>query len=71
MQRHKTSKPGTLPHEKVKIKVTEELTLFDEFEPEKGKVYEAERYNGPGAIGYVIEVNGHRVNIRWNECEEV
>lgn len=70
-QRYKTNKPGTLSHETVKIRVIEDLALFDEFEPEKGKIYDAERYNGPGAIGYVIEVNGHRVNIRWNECEEM
>lgn len=54
--------------------MTKELELFPEFRPERGETYPAERYAGQGGVkraGYVICVNGHRVNIRADECVEV
>ena len=65
---------GGLPHENVRIRMTKELELFPEFRPERGETYPAERYAGQGGVkraGYVICVNGHRVNIRADECVEV
>ena len=50
------------------------IDLFPEFRPEVGALYRAERYAGYAGIkqiGYVIQVNGHRVNIRESECVEV
>lgn len=58
----------------VKICVPRPLGLKPEFEPERWKVYDAERYNSmdaQGKHGYVINVNGHRINVRENECVEV
>lgn len=65
---------GGLPHKNVRIRMTKELELFPEFRPECGETYPAERYAGQGGIrrpGYVICVNGHRINIRADECVEV
>lgn len=65
---------GTLPYDDVKIRVTKDLDLFPDYRPKVGDVYKAERYQGQNlskVIGYVIAVNGHRVNIRQNECVEV
>ena len=65
---------GTLPYDDVKIRVTKDLDLFPDYRPRVGDVYKAERYQGQNLsklIGYVIAVNGHRVNIRQNECVEV
>ena len=49
------------------------LDLFPDFVPEVGRVYDAEKYKDAhySMPGYVIVVNGHRVNVRYNECEEV
>ena len=63
--------PGSLPHKDAMIRITADIDLYRDFKPQKGKIYKAERYDGPGMMGYVITVNGHRVNIRWDECEEV
>lgn len=65
---------GNLPYELVNIQLKSEINLFPEFRPVVGKTYRAERYKGQGdvrQVGYVIDVNGHRVNIRQNECVEV
>lgn len=65
---------GTLPHDDVNVRITADLDLFPGYRPNVGSVYKAERYQGQGGsklIGYVIAVNGHRVNIRQNECVEV
>lgn len=68
-------KRGKLPYDIVKIRVTKTLEeLFQVFRPDVGREYQAEKYKGQGAVksvGYVIDVNGHRVNIRQNECVEV
>lgn len=69
-----TKKPGALPHTDCDIQIAKEIDLFPEFRPEVGAKYRAERYAGYAGIkqiGYVIQVNGHRVNIRENECVEV
>lgn len=58
----------------VDIRVTEPLDVFPEYRPTVGRRYRAERYQGYAGlkrIGYVIEVNGHRVNVRQEECVEV
>ena len=56
---------------KARIRITKDIFLFPEFKPELGAEYTAERYQYGENVGYVIVVNGHRVNVRWNECEEV
>ena len=56
---------------KARIRITKEIFLYPEFKPEFGAEYTAERYQYGKNVGYVIVVNGHRVNVRWNECEEV
>lgn len=56
------------------IQVVENIDLFPEYKPAVGRRYRAERYQGYAGlkrIGYVIEVNGHRVNVRQEECVEV
>lgn len=62
-------------HDIVGIRVTAMLEeLFQDFRPVTGREYRAERYKLQGMakkVGYVIDVNGHRVNIRQNECVEV
>lgn len=66
--------PGALPHDDVRILITQEIPLFPEFRPNVGDVYDAELYfvrGGGKKSGYVIVVNGHRVNIRIGECLEV
>lgn len=73
-ENHRTQRKGPLPHEDVHIKVLHDIDLLPEFHPEKDTVYAAEKYRGQRGkkyIGYVICVNGHRVNIRENECVEV
>lgn len=70
----KTKQPGALPHTDCNIRITRKIDLFPDFQPEVGVKYRAERYVGYAGvkqIGYVIQVNGHRVNIRENECVEV
>lgn len=59
--------------EHVKIVVVRKIDLFPGFVPEVGKVYDAEKYKDAhySMPGYVIVVNGHRVNVRYNECKEV
>lgn len=56
---------------KARIRITKEIFLYPEFKPELGAEYTAERYQYGKNVGYVVVVNGHRVNVRWNECEEV
>ena len=56
---------------KARIRITKEIFLYPEFKPEFGAEYTAERYQYGKNVGYVIVVNGHRVNVRRNECEEV
>ena len=62
-------------HDIVSIRVTTMLEdLFQDFRPVTGREYRAERYKLQGIakkVGYVIDVNGHRVNIRQNEGVEV
>lgn len=76
-QVHKTftmDNRGTLPYDDVNVRITADLDLFPGYRPNVGSVYKAERYQGQGGsklIGYVIAVNGHRVNIRRDECVEV
>lgn len=69
-QRKETSLPGDLAHEKVTIKITKDIPIFQQMRPKIGALYAAEKYDGK-YHGYVINVNGYRVNIRWNECVEV
>lgn len=73
-QAMKSKGQGALPHTDCDIQITKKIDLFPEFRPEVGALYRAERYAGYAGIkqiGYVIQVNGHRVNIRENECVEV
>lgn len=56
---------------KERIRITKEIFLYPEFKPELGAEYTAERYQYGKNVGYVVVVNGHRVNVRRNECEEV
>lgn len=68
------NKAGDLPHDMVKIVITEEIPVFPQFRPVVGKVYRAERYRSDrtsGATGYVIVVNGTRINVREAECSVV
>lgn len=75
--RHRRSGAKPAPKAKkcehVKIAVVRKLDLFPGFVPEVGRVYDAEKYKDAhySMPGYVIVVNGHRVNVRYNECEEV
>lgn len=69
-QRKETSLPGDLAHEKVTIKITKDIPIFQQMRPKIGALYAAEKYDGKYP-GYVITANGYRVNIRWNECVEV
>lgn len=71
---HRTQRKGPLPYETVTIRMTKDVDLFPDFRPETGSEYCAERYRGQCGLrknGYVISVNGHRVNIREDECVEV
>lgn len=73
-ENHRTQRKGPLPYETVTIRMTKDVDLFPDFRPETGCDYCAERYRGQYGlrkIGYVISVNGHRVNIREDECVEV
>ena len=65
-----TSSPGDLAHEKVTIKITKDIPIFQQMRPKIGALYVAEKYDGKYP-GYVITANGYRVNIRYNECMEV
>lgn len=58
-------------YKKTKIIVTKDIDLFPDFKPTVGAVYDAEKYIYGQSPAYVIVVNGHRVNIRYGECEEV
>lgn len=65
---------GKLAAVPCKIIVRHPLGLFPGFEPTVGKIYNAAKHNVQGKgqkIGYVIEVNGHRINVRANECIEI
>lgn len=74
---HKQSKTNTgrflgkgREYELVHIRIKRPIGLKKGFEPELRTVYLAEKYTDY-TLGYVIEVNGHRINIRLNECVEV
>lgn len=46
--------------------------IYADFRPIPGKTYIAEKYECHRApTGYVVSVNGHRVNVRNDECKEV
>ena len=69
-----TNKAGDLPHDMVQIVITAEIPVFPQFRPAVGKIYSAERYRNSrtsDATGYVIVVNGTRVNVREGECRVV
>lgn len=55
----------------VKIMVTKDIDLFPDFKPTVGMIYDAEKYQFGKIPGYVVVVNGHRVCVRYGECEEV
>ena len=63
--------PGHIPHKNVFVRITKEIDLFQEYRPEVGKTYMAEKYDSQKLPGYVVVVNGHRVCVRYGECEEV
>lgn len=68
---NKIKTPGQIPHEKVYIRITQEIDVWDEFKPVVGSVYLAEKYENQKLPGYVVTVNGNRVCVRYGECEEV
>ncbi len=73
-ENHRTQRKGPLPHEDVRIRITKRIDLFPEYRPSVGFIYEAEKYRfveKTHLAGYVICVNGHRINIRQDECVEV
>lgn len=73
-ENHRTQRKGPLPHDDVKIKITKQIDLYSDYAPAVGAVYDAERYrfvDRVHLVGYVICVNGHRINIRQGECVEV
>lgn len=53
------------------IVITKDIDLFPDFKPDVGEIYEAEKYKYGKTPGYVVVVNGHRVCVRYGECEEV
>lgn len=56
----------------VKVIITKALPIYADFRPIPGKTYIAEKYECHRApTGYVVSVNGHRVNVRKDECKEV
>lgn len=57
--------------EKCRIKILRQIPIYKNLRPEVGEIYEAEKYSGLGGIGYVISVNGKRINVRADECKEV
>lgn len=64
--------PGRLPYRPCRIVIMQKVDLFRECRPELGKIYEAECYKSKfGAKGYVIQINGKRINIRNDEAIEV
>lgn len=63
--------PQGMPYTTVKIEITKAIPIFKYLRPQVGAVYEAERYDCTGALGYVIEINGKKINIRQDECKEV
>lgn len=68
---NKTKTPEQIPHEKVYIRITQEIDVWEEFRPVVGGVYLAEKYENQKIPGYVVTVNGNRVCVRYGECEEV
>lgn len=60
------------PHEAARILITAELPLLPQLRPERGRVYEAEKYRTQHrGTGYIIAVRGKRVYVRAGECREV
>lgn len=57
--------------EKVNIVITKDLELLPGFNPTVGERYLAEKYQYQRRPGYVVNVNGNRVCVRYGECEEV
>ncbi len=56
----------------VRVIITKVLPIYADFRPTPGRIYIAEKYESHRApTGYVIDVNGHRVNVRKDECKEV
>lgn len=73
-ENHRPQRKGALPHEDVRVKVTKMIDLYPDYMPAVGQIYDAEKYHLVGRehlVGYVISVNGHRINIRKDECVEV
>lgn len=74
-QARDSAKPERLKARKwdgIMIRITELLPVFAEFQPAVGAVYSSEKYQYRSERpGYVVTVNGHRVNVRWNESMEV
>lgn len=69
--KRKRNKPGQMPHKDVFVRITSEMDVWDEYKPAVGKTYAAEKYENNQLPGYVVVVNGHRVCVRYGECEEV
>lgn len=65
------NKPLGIPHKEVFIRITQLLDVYEDYRPDVGKIYPAEKYENQRYPGYVVVVNGHRVCVRFGECEEV
>lgn len=61
-----------LPHEAAVIVITEDIPVWPQYRPRKGRKYNAEKYKtGSSAAGYVVTVGGKRVCVRQAECVEI
>lgn len=61
-----------LPHTIARIRITQALDVYPQCAPKIGAEYTAERYdNGSNRTGYVIEIDGKRINVRCYECIEI
>ncbi len=58
-------------YKKVQVRITTQIPVFEALSPTVGRVYDAERYDEYGCIGYVVAINGKRINVRADECKEV
>ena len=67
----RANEPLGIPHKNVFIRVTQILDVYEDYRPDVGRIYPAEKYENQKIPGYVVVVNGHRVCVRYGECEEV
>lgn len=59
-------------YSKTRIRITKAMNIFPELAPKIGAEFAAEHYkNGAKSLGYVIEINGKRINVRCDECIEI